>query len=600
MSRKARILILFIFCWIGLQAQSSTDVSLYQQFNGRNDYTAFGNTLNRVENGPGQICDVFTSSSADFNLPPNSNILAAYLYWAGTGSGDFDIELNGTPITAERNWPGALTGGRVFFAAFADVTDIVTSTGPGTYTVSELDVSAVIQTGIYCATGTNFAGWAVTVVYQNDNLPLNQVNVYDGLQSVPSELEIVLDNLNVFDNLGAKIGFVAWEGDSALAVNESLRINGNLISNPPLNPGNNAFNGTNSFTGLGGMYNMDIDFYNIQNNIDIGDTTATISLTSGQDFVMINNIITVLNSQLPDAVPIIDDISIACDSRQVLIDYTITNVNSTAELPAGTPIAFYAESTLVAMSATDNDIPIGGLESNSIIVTIPDSIPDSFNLTIIADDDGTGNGTVNETNELNNRTNIFIDLLILPGINPVSPLQACDIGNNIGEFDLTQVEDELSTDPNATFSYYPTEEDAINQENEITTPTSYFNTFSPETIYVLVDNGICFDIATFEINVINCPPDDPPNGFSPNGDGFNDFFDIPGVYGIFENMELKIFNRYGVQIYEGDSERRWDGRANKGLNNRGELLPVGTYYYIVYLNDPNFQEPLTGWVYLNY
>ena len=46
------------------------------------------------------------------------------------------------------------------------------------------------------------------------------------------------------------------------------------------------------------MYNMDIDVYDIQNNINIGDTTATISLTSGQDFVMINNIITVLNSPI--------------------------------------------------------------------------------------------------------------------------------------------------------------------------------------------------------------------------------------------------------------------------------------------------------------
>jgi hypothetical protein len=37
------------------------------------------------------------------------------------------------------------------------------------------------------------------------------------------------------------------------------------------------------------LYNMDLDVYNIQNNINIGDTSAQIQLTSGQDFVMINH-----------------------------------------------------------------------------------------------------------------------------------------------------------------------------------------------------------------------------------------------------------------------------------------------------------------------
>jgi hypothetical protein len=40
-------------------------------------------------------------------------------------------------------------------------------------------------------------------------------------------------------------------------------------------------------TGSNTLYNMDLDVYNIQNNIKIGDTSAKIQLTSGQDFVMI-------------------------------------------------------------------------------------------------------------------------------------------------------------------------------------------------------------------------------------------------------------------------------------------------------------------------
>jgi hypothetical protein len=52
---------------------------------------------------------------------------------------------------------------------------------------------------------------------------------------------------------------------------------------------------------------MDLDVYTIQNNINIGDTSAQIQLTSGQDFVMINAIVTKLNSQLPDATLCIND-----------------------------------------------------------------------------------------------------------------------------------------------------------------------------------------------------------------------------------------------------------------------------------------------------
>ena len=116
-------------------------------------------------------------------------------------------------------------------------------------------------------------------------------------------------------------------------MNEQLTINGNVISNFPLNPANNAFNGTNSFTGATDLYNMDIDVYNIQNNINIGDTSASIALTSGQDFVMINNIITVLNSQLPDATIIVDNYSVDCGDSTIQLSFTVNNFNSTDALP---------------------------------------------------------------------------------------------------------------------------------------------------------------------------------------------------------------------------------------------------------------------------
>jgi gliding motility-associated-like protein len=74
-----------------------------------------------------------------------------------------------------------------------------------------------------------------------------------------------------------------------------------------------------------------------------------------------------------------------------------------------------------------------------------------------------------------------------------------------------------------------------------------------------------------------------PEGFSPDDDGVNDTFVIDGV----ENMQvsLKIFNRWGVAVYESsDYKNDWAGLATSGVL-IGERLPDGTYFYIVDLNN---------------
>ena len=77
---------------------NAQDISLFQQFNGRYDYTAIGNTLNTSENGNFAVCEILTSSSADLALLDNQTIIAAYIYWAGSGDGDFDISVNNIPV----------------------------------------------------------------------------------------------------------------------------------------------------------------------------------------------------------------------------------------------------------------------------------------------------------------------------------------------------------------------------------------------------------------------------------------------------------------------------------------------------------------------
>jgi gliding motility-associated-like protein len=459
------------------------EITQFEVFAGRYDYLAIGNTLNAQENGNNNPCELLSESSATLSLEADQSIIAAYLYWAGSGTGDFEVLLNDIPITAERTFADAIDDNRPFFAAFTDITSFIISNGLGEYTFSGLDLSEVLPT--YCPSGTNFAGWSIIVVYEDLNLPLNQVNIFDGLESVSqfdNNLTIALNNLNVLDNDDAKIGFLAWEGDANLAVEETLSINGNLLSNPPLNPVNNQFNGTNTFTNANDLYNMDIDVYSIENNIAIGDTSATIELTSGQDFVMVNTIITVLNSQLPDAIIEIETVNTTCDSREIEVSYTVTN-QGTEVLPANTEVAFYGDGILTGTDVLTTAIPMGGSQENTVTITVDNAIPDIFDLVAIVDDPE----VVIESNEGNNESIVLqvnltsIDLLEIP------PLQQCDDSTNdgVGLFNLDMAGQLAINDQvDITIEFYTSELDAQQQQNSIADPFAFENTSSPQTVYL--------------------------------------------------------------------------------------------------------------------
>jgi len=600
------ILLLSLSCY-------AQDIELFQQFNGRFDYTAIGNTLNPFENNlDSSFCFPLESSSADLNLSTTTTITAAYLYWAGSGSGDTNVILNGLSVDADDTYTVdyvELPQTYTYFSCYADITSFIISEGNTTYELSDLDITEALTTNNYCTNRTNFAGWSIYIIYEDAALPLNQLNLYQGLEIINrnnQEKIIEIDNLNVIDNEGAKIGFLAWEGDNSLNFGESLSINDNVISNPPLNFGDNAFNGTNTFTNSSTFYNCDLDVYDIQDNINIGDTSATIKLTTGDfdvngqfraDLIILNNIITVLNSQLPDATITLDDTIVDCGDRTVIIDYTVFNINSTEVLPANTPIAFYAEGTLIGQSQTQNEIAIGASEMGTITLILPEDIGDIILLTLIVDDDGTGNGIVIEIIETNNSADSIIELLVLPPIEVLPNYIGCNEGFSSATFDLVDIflaSENILSD----ISFFETLEDLEADENAIINTENYSNSNNPQTIYVRVDNPPCYDIYEFQVSVENCPPYI-PEGFSPNDDGTNDWFNIRGLYDIFENHDLKIFNRYGTLIFEGNNDNKWFGLINRGLNNHGEIVPVGTYFYVLNPNDSEF-GPLVGWVYVNY
>ncbi len=586
-------LLVFIFLFNKI-AFFSQDIELYQQFNGRYDFLMFGNTLNESENP--DDCTILSSSSASFGLNVDQTIVAAYLYWAGSGTGDFEITLNEEPFQADRTFPLTLStvfsGEQPFFAAFTDITSFLQNETDTNFTLSNLDLSAAILENNYCTNNTNFGGWSVLVIFEDSSFPLNQISVFDGLQAVSqvqNELSLVLDNLNVLDNIDSKIGFLTWEGDALLANNETLRINNNIIGNPPLNPINNAFNGTNSYTNSDTLYNMDMDFYEVENNINIGDTQATIQLTSSQDFVMVNNVVTKFNSQLPDASIQLVDTSSLCGETSATISFVVTNNNATDEIPTNTSIQIYANNTLIETIYTDSPIPINGQIPFTISVPIETTITP---FSILVDQEN----SLVEINEYNNSITFNIPFLDLPEVVMVPDLESCFV-NGIASFDLAPTETYLieNSNLNTSITLYDSAQTLSNMTSAIDTSTPYETPMDSTTIHILYQHDIndCTNTNTFKLLAKECSLDI-PNGFTPNNDGINDFFEVIQYLPI-ENYHLIIFNRWGNEIFATrDPNILWDGTYN------GKKCPAGTYFYILEILDPSFATKQTGWVYLTY
>lgn len=67
----------------------------------------------------------------------------------------------------------------------------------------------------------------------------------------------------------------------------------------------------------------------------------------------------------------------------------------------------------------------------------------------------------------------------------------------------------------------------------------------------------------------------PPNAFSPNNDGVNDYWQIPGL-NAHQAAKLSIYDRYGRLVFHSIGYNTpWDGKMN------GKPVAIGTYYYVI-------------------
>ncbi len=105
----------------------------------------------------------------------------------------------------------------------------------------------------------------------------------------------------------------------------------------------------------------------------------------------------------------------------------------------------------------------------------------------------------------------------------------------------------------------------------------YFKANGTQNQYLViqvVQNAFnCTDTSIKKVFVLpNCYIDI-PSGFTPNGDGLNDYLYPLNAFKAL-SLNFKVYNRYGQVIFEtNDWHQKWDGRL------KGELQPSGTYVW---------------------
>lgn len=118
--------------------------------------------------------------------------------------------------------------------------------------------------------------------------------------------------------------------------------------------------------------------------------------------------------------------------------------------------------------------------------------------------------------------------------------------------------------------------------------TEVTNLSQGENIFTwTVDNGVCGSTSDDVIVTVNYNlADAVPTGITPDGDGKNDTWAIPGLSD-YTTAKVQVFNRYGNIVFESTGyDVEWDG------TNEGEELPVASYYYVIDLGDGS--SPLSG------
>lgn len=278
---------------------------------------------------------------------------------------------------------------------------------------------------------------------------------------------------------------------------------------------------------------------NAINNISAGSYTCTITDANGctKEFTKSITDITNVHAQVLDnnEICVGEYASLQCDS-----------------FPSSTYQWYYNNEPLIGATTSTFTSPVGG--TYYVIVSTPCGSYQSNNIEIVV--------------HALNHVQVNSDLIICQGESA-----------------------QLHASGGASYQWTP----AINIDNANFSDPTVAPDFSTDYKVTITDQYGCTATATVKVSVM-CDSIDAPNGFSPNNDGINDYFNIKGIED-FEGNVVFIYNRWGNLVFKQKNyDNKWDGKCNVSGALMDQDLPEGTYYFLIDLN--NEGKPLSGYVVL--
>lgn len=188
----------------------------------------------------------------------------------------------------------------------------------------------------------------------------------------------------------------------------------------------------------------------------------------------------------------------------------------------------------------------------------------------------------------------------LPNPIIVSPIDPIGINNNKYIYNLNDAL-VLTNNHAVTYKFFNSENDALNNLNEIKKPNTYI-TIQKHLYVKAINANNCFSVFELKLNQPGLPPTSEPdstvfpNTFTPNDDGYNDVWSFE-LLEDYTNLQVIIFDKQGSKVYEYSKGKPfyWDGR-----NFSGAKLPTGVYWVILKGINPDKNEILnkSQWLYL--
>lgn len=306
-------------------------------------FTSLDNSLEFADFGKGTTLEISENGSmAYLDIQENSTVKYALLTWSGfyyyncVASFEDRSEERDKPITfnlsngesksltfekqyIETEFDEVNNLTRKRYSNTVDVTDYVKKSGGGQYSVQ--GVTGITEPDESCTSSTNFAGWTLSVVYENDSLPERTLCIWSGLvgvyQEEAAEVEVVLDGFKTskVSDVNARLLISAGEGDADI-VGDKLefgkdRDNLSIISGPN-NPAGNFFSsqinndlgeldtrGTfgdknhdaiNGINIVGGRQGWDITNIDVSSYVENYQESAVMALSTGGDVYVVNTI----------------------------------------------------------------------------------------------------------------------------------------------------------------------------------------------------------------------------------------------------------------------------------------------------------------------